>query len=85
MSLYLARINLFSSAATVRGALIIANPHLWWPWNMNPKKEPAYLYIFKVSITAAGVTDIYRLKFGIRSLKWTHKEILINERPFYCK
>lgn len=74
-----------AKAATVRGALIIANPHLWWPWNMNPKKEPAYLYIFKVSITAAGVTDIYRLKFGIRSLKWTHKEILINERPFYCK
>ena len=48
-------------------------------------KDPAYLYTFKVTVTVSEFTDVYRLKFGIRSLKWSNKEILINEKPFYCK
>merc|ERR1739838_252351 len=76
---------IFISASSARGKLSIANPRLWWPWNMNPG-DPAYLYTFKVTaVSANGPADVYRLKFGVRSLKWTHKEILINNRPFYCK
>ena len=73
----------------LNGNFSIVEPRLWWPWNMN-LDDPAYLYTFKVTLhsvhgSSFGLVDIYRLKFGIRSLKWTHKEILINNRPFYCK
>jgi len=81
--------TIISEAFDLRGQFSIANPRLWWPWNMNPK-DPAYLYTFQVTLktvhgSSVGMMDVYKLKFGIRSLRWTNKEILINNRPFYCR
>ena len=30
-------------------------------------------------------SDVYRLKVGLRSVKWTEKEFLINDKPFYFR
>ena len=79
----------FLTAFTLSGKISITDPRLWWPWNMKPE-DPAYLYTFQVTAVAvhgssSGLMDVYRLKFGIRSLRWTNKEILINNQPFYCR
>ncbi len=39
---------------------------------------------FQVSVTADGITDVYRQPFGIRTVSVTKKQLLINDRPFYC-
>lgn len=54
--------------------LIVENPKLW-----NPGK--AYLYRLRVE----GEEDSYTETFGIRSVKVTDKEFLINGKPFYFK
>ncbi|VDN28745.1 unnamed protein product [Cylicostephanus goldi] len=28
--------------------------------------------------------DVYRQKFGFRTVGWTKRQILINDKPFYC-
>ena len=52
----------------------VENPKLW-----NPGK--AYLYRLRVE----GEEDSYTETFGIRSVKVTDKEFLINGKPFYFK
>ena len=54
--------------------LTVENPKLW-----NPGK--AYLYRLRVE----GEEDSYTETFGIRSVKVTDKEFLINVKPFYFK
>jgi beta-glucuronidase len=60
------------------GVLSIAEVRLWEPGN-------AYLYTLECSaLDAAGqVVDVYRLPIGVRTIKVTATEFLINGRPFY--
>lgn len=52
--------------------LTVSSPKLWQPGK-------AYLYRLK----AEGENDVYTESFGIRSIKVTEKEFLINGKPFY--
>ena len=71
--------------------LVVTNPHLWEPCGMShthPCTEESYLYTLKVTLyddTAPGkVLDIYRLPHvGIRTIRVTDSQFLVNERPFY--
>uniref|UniRef100_A0A8C7ETL4 Beta-glucuronidase n=1 Tax=Neovison vison TaxID=452646 RepID=A0A8C7ETL4_NEOVI len=68
-----------------RGQLQVPNAHLWWPYLMH--EHPAYLYSLEVRLTtqtAAGpVSDFYALPVGIRTVKVTERQFLINGKPFY--
>lgn len=67
------------------GTAVIRNVKKWWPYLMDP--EPAYLYTIevKLSTVAEENVDIYRMKFGVRTLKWTNTSFLINDKPIYFR
>lgn len=60
----------------------LSNPNLWWPWTMS--NNSGALYPLEVNVTENGEsTDYYRLAVGIRTVKVTETEFLINGKPFY--
>lgn len=63
-----------ASATGRAGEVSIANVHLWQP-------GAAYLYTLKVTMGE----DEYSLPFGVRTIRVTEKQFLINEKPFYFK
>lgn len=67
------------------GEAIIRNVKKWWPYLMDP--EPAYLYQIEVRLSTPieENIDIYRMKFGVRTLKWTNTSFLINDKPIYFR
>ena len=67
------------------GEAIIRNVKKWWPYLMDP--EPAYLYTIEVKLStpAEDNIDVYRMKFGVRTLKWTNTSFLINDKPIYFR
>ncbi|XP_068945663.1 beta-glucuronidase isoform X2 [Petaurus breviceps papuanus] len=69
----------------VRGQLEVPNAQLWWPYLMH--EQPAYLYSLEVTLvvqTGAGiVSDVYTLPVGIRTVKVSRNQFLINGKPFY--
>lgn len=66
-------------------------PHLWQPCGMSythPCSEESYLYTLQVSLfdnaSSSDAIDIYRISHvGIRTIKLTNSQFLVNERPFY--
>jgi beta-glucuronidase len=62
------------------GKLVVPSAHLWEPGN-------AYLYVLQIeTISEDGkAEDCYRLPVGIRTVKVTEKEFLINGKQFYFK
>ncbi|CAL8111717.1 unnamed protein product [Orchesella dallaii] len=72
------------SAAT--GTLQVPNAKLWWPYTMvSNSSDAGYLYTLEVRLRddSSDIEDIYRLKIGIRSIRWTDTSFTINGRPFY--
>ncbi|KAK7087444.1 beta-glucuronidase-like [Littorina saxatilis] len=63
----------------LQDTIVIPNARLWWPWTMKPD-DAGYLYTLKVNVSG----DIYRQPFGIRTVKVTDTQFLINGLPFYC-
>ncbi|XP_030648398.1 beta-glucuronidase isoform X1 [Chanos chanos] len=64
------------------GQLKIVDVNLWWPYLMH--ENPGYLYSMEVQITSeSGVEDVYTLPVGIRTVKVTNTQFLINNKPFY--
>lgn len=71
--------NIVASNSRQQGTLEVKNAKLW-----NPGKP--YLYTLKATIYKNDkVIDIYRLPTGIRTIRVTDKEFLINGKPFYFK
>uniref|UniRef100_A0A9J7Y7L9 Beta-glucuronidase n=1 Tax=Cyprinus carpio carpio TaxID=630221 RepID=A0A9J7Y7L9_CYPCA len=71
-----------ASADGSRGVLKVTDVNLWWPYLMH--ENPAYLYSMEVQATAEdGQTDVYTLPVGIRTVKVTSTQFLINNKPFY--
>ncbi|CAG2177099.1 unnamed protein product [Oppiella nova] len=71
-----------SSSKGYSGSITIENAIFWWPYTVDP--NPGYQYTLKVSLTESGKTnDIYYQKVGIRTVKATEKEFLINGKSFY--
>ncbi|KAL4798433.1 glycosyl hydrolases family 2, TIM barrel domain-containing protein [Aspergillus venezuelensis] len=60
------------------GTITIPSAHLWQP-------GAAYLYDFVVSIVSPdnNLVDTYTLPIGIRTVRVTDRQVLINEEPFY--
>lgn len=88
VSIYDRNGNVVASQAvdgTLRGEAVISNVRMWWPYLMD--SDPGYLYTIEVRLStkAQEDIDIYRMKFGVRTLKWTDKTFLINERPVYFR
>lgn len=71
--------------SSLTGDAIIRNVNKWWPFLMHP--EPGYLYTIEVKLSTPteDVSDIYRMKFGVRTLKWTNSSFLINDKPIYFR
>ncbi|CAD5120828.1 DgyrCDS9382 [Dimorphilus gyrociliatus] len=66
-------------------SITISNPTLWRPYSED-LKNPGYQYTLKVELRNSmnGEIDVYRQKFGIRTIRWTDTQLLINDKPFYC-
>lgn len=71
--------------------LTVNKPNLWEPCGMNhthPCSEESYLYTLRVTLhndsSPTDVVDIYRVPHvGIRTIRLTKTQFLVNERPFY--
>lgn len=70
---------------SMKGEAVIRNVNRWWPYLMHP--DPAYLYTIEVKLSTPTEenVDIYRMKFGLRTLKWTNTSLLINDKPIYFR
>jgi beta-glucuronidase len=61
------------------GSISIPKAHLWQP-------GAAYLYVAKIRLSKdSSVVDEYSVNVGIRTVRVSGLEILINEKPFYFK
>jgi beta-glucuronidase len=71
--------------------LVVKKPNLWQPCGMNhthPCTEQSYLYTLQVTVynepSTTNIVDIYRIPHvGIRTIRLTNSQFLVNERPFY--
>lgn len=71
-----------STADGTLGVLKVPEVNLWWPYLMH--QNPGYLYSMEVQLTAeSGSVDYYTLQVGIRTIKVTSTQFLINNKPFY--
>lgn len=63
----------------------VANALLWWPYLMH--SDPGYLYSLEVRLSSPAEpnVDVYRMKFGFRTIKWSATQMLINEKPIYFR
>ena len=71
--------NKVASASGAQGIAEIPSVKLWQP-------GAAYLYQFTVSIISASnnkVIDTYTVPVGVRTVKVSNKQFLINDKPFY--
>ncbi|XP_072099527.1 beta-glucuronidase [Mobula birostris] len=87
VKLYDQRGQVVASATDVpsAGQFKLNNPNLWWPYLMH--ENPAYLYSLEVYMKSenGGILyeDFYTLPVGIRKVKVTKTQFLINGKPFY--
>ncbi len=68
--------NTVASATGATGTVEISNAHLWWP-------APGEPYLYRACITYGD--DYYEQTFGIRTVRVSGKQFLINDKPFYFK
>ncbi|XP_037543361.1 beta-glucuronidase-like [Nematolebias whitei] len=70
------------SSNTSFGVLKVADVKLWWPYLMH--EIPGFLYTMEVRLMAESSSeDVYTLPVGIRTVKVTSTQFLINNKPFY--
>lgn len=69
----------------MRGVAIINDVKKWWPYLMN--SDPGYMYTMEVKLSTQSQDeiDVYRMKFGVRNIRWTSTEFLVNEKPVYFR
>jgi beta-glucuronidase len=72
--------SVVSESTGACGVLQVDQPHLW-------EVGAAYLYTLEASIhdPQGTLIDRYRLPVGIRTVKVTAEQFLINDKPFYFK
>ncbi|XP_044312045.1 beta-glucuronidase [Varanus komodoensis] len=67
------------------GELRVPDPILWWPYLMH--ERPGYLYSLKVVLSAKEggrlSEDSYTQPVGIRTVRVTDTQFLLNGKPFY--
>ncbi|KAK0136469.1 Beta-glucuronidase [Merluccius polli] len=75
-----------ATSTGLTGVLKVADVMLWWPYLMHV--NPGYLYSMEVHMQVvdkggAVLEDVYTLPVGIRTVKVTSTQFLINNKPFY--
>ncbi|XP_077360838.1 beta-glucuronidase [Festucalex cinctus] len=74
-----------ASSSEPSGVLKFTDVQLWWPYLMH--ENPAYLYSLEVHLMAADQSstykDVYALPVGIRTVRVSSSQFLINNKPFY--
>ncbi|XP_030217345.1 beta-glucuronidase [Gadus morhua] len=75
-----------ATATGPKGVLKVVDATLWWPYLMH--ERPGFLYNMEVCLQVAGargevLEDRYTLPVGIRTVKVTSTQFLINNKPFY--
>ncbi|KAG7279356.1 hypothetical protein CRUP_001264 [Coryphaenoides rupestris] len=70
-----------ATAAGPAGVLKVPEVRLWWPYLMH--QTPGYLYSMEVHMQADGLEDVYVLPVGVRTVRVTSTQFLINNKPFY--
>lgn len=86
VKLYDADDNFITSVDGEDSAIKVPNAKLWWPYLMNPEgTTPGYLYTLQIELhdTSGSLIDVYRMKVGIRTLKWTNSTFELNGKPVY--
>lgn len=88
VNIYDKNMNLVAAQAvdgSMQGMVIINRVTKWWPYLMSP--DYGYLYTIEVKLSTPEEqdVDVYRKKFGVRTLRWTSTEFLINDRPVYLR
>lgn len=74
-----AEAQVVTSATTLTGTLTVKEAKLWQP-------GAAYLYTFRVRLKSnSELLDEYTLPIGIRTIRVSGLEILINNKPFYFR
>uniref|UniRef100_V9KIR6 Beta-glucuronidase n=1 Tax=Callorhinchus milii TaxID=7868 RepID=V9KIR6_CALMI len=63
------------------GQLKVPGATLWWPYLMH--EQPGYLYGLEVSVRTEREVDVYTLPIGIRTVRVTQTQFLINGKAFY--
>lgn len=73
------------SKTTLNGTIVVKDVMPWWPYLMSP--EPGYLYTMELYLHAVdkSLLDVYRMKVGIRTLKWNNSTFLLNDSPIYLR
>ncbi|XP_054163017.1 LOW QUALITY PROTEIN: beta-glucuronidase-like [Oppia nitens] len=76
--------NKVTTSKGVKGVITIPKATFWWPYTTND--NPGYQYTLKLSLQLNAKTiDVYYQKVGIRTVKVTDKQFLINDKPFYFR
>ncbi|RSL87345.1 hypothetical protein CEP51_002326 [Fusarium floridanum] len=69
--------NVVGQSTNLKGSITVDSVHLWQP-------GAAYLYQLRAEIVSQGeIVDAYDLAVGIRSVKVSGNQFLINNKPFY--
>lgn len=74
-----------STDADLNGTIVIDKAQLWWPYLMHPNYGYLYTFEIKLQTEMDEIIDVYRLRVGIRTLRWTNKQFLINSQPIYFR
>ncbi|CAG7731679.1 unnamed protein product, partial [Allacma fusca] len=80
--------NVVGSAVGSSGEIAVPNAKLWWPYTMvQNDRDAGYLYKLVATSYDSGSNerDVYRLNVGIRTISWTDRQFLINNKPFYFR
>ncbi|CAH1792744.1 unnamed protein product [Owenia fusiformis] len=80
--------KVISSSKMVKGDIAasveVPDAKLWWPMYMS--NSPGFMYTLRVTIvdvSGIAIYDQYDLPIGIRTVRVTKTQFLINEQPFY--
>ncbi|XP_033904280.2 beta-glucuronidase-like isoform X1 [Acipenser ruthenus] len=77
--------SVVATASGPAGMLKVVDVNLWWPYLMH--ENPGYLYSLEVHMTAKSGSsqyeDYYTVPVGIRTVRVTSHQFLINSKPFY--
>lgn len=73
-----------TQTTALTSSIELPNAKLWWPFTMADSY--GYQYNFKFSlINNNEAIDVYNVKVGIRTVRVTSTQFLINGKPFYFR
>lgn len=76
--------RLVAQESNFKSKFNLSNANLWWPFTMSEK--PGYQYRLTFDLYSGNkLIDSYQQLFGIRTVKVTNQQVLVNGKPFYFR